>query len=167
VTLIQLNNSQLPPPNNKTTLPNPTAHTPRGRDSPSSSDNTMVSKILFWSGFGTRAQPPQPTSLSHTHTNTPSFAGVAVRLWQLGIEMRPFFYRQGLFAYPIYGLVGASFGYWLQGMEDNQMRYLGETRDRLIEKRRRRAEREGGFNNGSAQQKLGEGLFASPQKGDH
>ena len=58
--------------------------------------------------------------------------------------MRPFFYRQGLFAYPIYGLVGASFGYWLQGMEDNQMRYLGETRDRLIEKRRRRAEREGG-----------------------
>jgi len=77
--------------------------------------------------------------------------------------MRPFFYRQGLFAYPIYGLVGASFGYWLQGMEDNQMRYLGETRDRLIEKRRRRAEREGGFNNGTTQQKLGEGLFASPK----
>jgi hypothetical protein len=89
--------------------------------------------------------------------------GVAVRLWQLGIEMRPFFYRQGLFAYPIYGLVGASFGYWLQGMEDNQMRYLGETRDRLIEKRRRRAEREGGLNSGTAAQKLGEGLFASPK----
>jgi hypothetical protein len=48
-------------------------------------------------------------------------------------------------------------------MEDNQMRYLGETRDRLIEKRRRRAEREGGFNNGSTAQKLGEGLFASPK----
>lgn len=93
---------------------------------------------------------------------TYTFTGVAVRLWQLGIEMRPFFYRQGLFAYPIYGLVGASFGYWLQGMEDNQMRYLGETRDRLIEKRRRRAEREG-LNAGTTQQKLGEGLFASPK----
>jgi hypothetical protein len=90
----------------------------------------MVSKILFWSGFGTRAQ------------NTPSNTSLS---------------------FPIYGLVGASFGYWLQGMEDNQMRYLGETRDRLIEKRRRRAEREGGFNNGSTQQKLGEGLFASPK----
>ncbi|OQO14363.1 hypothetical protein B0A48_01239 [Cryoendolithus antarcticus] len=102
----------------------------------------MVSKILFWSGFG-----------------------VAVRLWQLGIEMRPFFYRQGLFAYPVYGLIGASFGYWLQGMEDNQMRYLGDTRDRLLEKRRRRAEREGGVNAGSEGQKVADGIFAGVKEG--
>lgn len=43
------------------------------------------------------------------------------------------------------------------------MRYLGETRDRLIEKRRRRAEREGGLNAGTDAQKRGEGLFASPK----
>jgi hypothetical protein len=42
------------------------------------------------------------------------------------------------------------------------MRYLGETRQRLIEKRRRRAEREGGLEEGSNAQKHGEGLFASP-----
>lgn len=59
----------------------------------------------------------------------------------MGIEMRPFHHQ--LWAYGIYGGLGASFGYWLQGVEDKQMRYLRETRDRLLEKRRRRAEREG------------------------
>merc|ERR1712130_768914 len=84
----------------------------------------MVNKILFWSGFG-----------------------LAVRFWQLGIEMRPFF------------------GYWMQGVEHNQMRYLRETRDRLLEKRKRRAEREQGNigNIGSELQKEQEGLFASPK----
>ena len=55
--------------------------------------------------------------------------------------MRPFHHQ--LWAYGIYGGLGASFGYWLQGVEDKQMRYLRETRDRLVEKRKRRAEREG------------------------
>jgi hypothetical protein len=76
--------------------------------------------------------------------------------------MRPFFSRQNWIIYPIYGGLGASFGYWLQGVESKQMRYLGETRQRLIEKRRRRAEREGGLEEGSNAQKHGEGLFASP-----
>ncbi|KAF2486095.1 hypothetical protein BDY17DRAFT_351094 [Neohortaea acidophila] len=78
----------------------------------------MVNKILFWSGFG-----------------------LAVRFWQLGIEMRPFHHQ--LWAYGLYGGVGASFGYWMQSVDDKQMRYLRDTRDRLLEKRRRRAEREG------------------------
>ncbi|KAK5117784.1 hypothetical protein LTR85_008759 [Meristemomyces frigidus] len=106
----------------------------------------MVNKILFWSGFG-----------------------LAVRFWQLGIEMRPFFSQP--WAYPIYGCIGASFGYYLQGVDNNQMRYLKETRDRLLEKRRRRAEREGAPNIGTEYQKNQEGLFASPkvmvEKGEH
>ncbi|KAF7195642.1 hypothetical protein HII31_02960 [Pseudocercospora fuligena] len=98
----------------------------------------MVNKILFWSGFG-----------------------LAVRFWQLGIEMRPFFQRENWIIYPIYGTLGASFGYWLQGVENNQMRYLGDARQRLIEKRRRRQEREGGLNEGSNWQKNQEGAVAS------
>ena len=61
--------------------------------------------------------------------------------------MRPFHHQ--LWAYGIYGGIGASFGYWLQDVETRQMRYLGDTRDRLLEKRRRRAEREG-MNNGAS-----------------
>ncbi|KAK5687322.1 hypothetical protein LTS10_001460 [Elasticomyces elasticus] len=100
----------------------------------------MVNKILFWSGFG-----------------------LAVRFWQLGIEMRPFLAQP--WVYPIYASLGAGLGYYIQGVEDGQMRYLRETRDRLLEKRRRRAERgiEGVGNRGSAFQKEQEGLFASPK----
>jgi hypothetical protein len=47
----------IPPPQHHTHPSKTRLHTPRGRDSPTSSD-TMVSKILFWSGFGTRAQTP-------------------------------------------------------------------------------------------------------------
>ncbi|KAK4998374.1 hypothetical protein LTR66_002386 [Elasticomyces elasticus] len=100
----------------------------------------MVHKVLFWSGFG-----------------------VAVRLWQLGIEMRPLFSPAALWAYPIYAGVGASFGYWLKGVEDNQLRILAETRDRLLEKRKRRTEREGGLNAGTQAQKDEEGLFGTPE----
>ena len=89
--------------------------------------------------------------------------GLAVRFWQLGIEMRPFFQRENWLIYPIYGTVGASFGYWLQGVENRQMRYLSETRDRLIEKRKRRAEREGGLDAGSRSQREDEGVLASPR----
>ncbi|KAL8833340.1 MAG: hypothetical protein Q9170_004329 [Blastenia crenularia] len=79
----------------------------------------MVHKILFWSGFG-----------------------VAVRLWQLGIEMRPFFAKEGLWAYPFFAGIGGSFGYWLTGVEQRQLQFLANRRDRLLEKRARRAERE-------------------------
>ena len=58
--------------------------------------------------------------------------------------MRPFHHQ--LWAYGIYGGLGAGFGYWLQDVETRQTRYLRETRDRLIDKRRRRAEREGALN---------------------
>lgn len=76
--------------------------------------------------------------------------------------MRSFFSRQEVLKYGIYGGLGASFGYWLQGAEENQMRYLSETRNRLLEKRRRRAEREGTAVAGGANeyQKEQEGLFA-------
>ena len=78
--------------------------------------------------------------------------------------MRPFHHQ--LWAYGIYGGLGASFGYWLQGMEDNQMRYLRETRDRLVEKRRRRAEREGTLNTGEARPAV-EGVSMGETSGEH
>jgi len=79
----------------------------------------MVHKILFWTGFG-----------------------VAVRFWQLAIEMRPFFTPQYAWGYPLFAGIGGSFGYWLQGVEDRQRKILADRREMLIEKRRRRAERE-------------------------
>ncbi|KAF2723714.1 hypothetical protein K431DRAFT_264161 [Polychaeton citri CBS 116435] len=97
----------------------------------------MVHKVLFWTGFG-----------------------LAVRFWQLGIQMRPFLGRNQLWAYPIYGGLGASFGYWLQNVEQDQMRYLSDTRNRLLEKRRRRQEREGQTNIGDEVQTQQEGIFA-------
>lgn len=57
--------------------------------------------------------------------------------------MRPFFNKESLWAYPMFGGVGASFGYWLMGVEERQMKILEARRERLLEKRRRRAEREG------------------------
>ncbi|KAL8739406.1 MAG: hypothetical protein Q9190_007793 [Brigantiaea leucoxantha] len=79
----------------------------------------MVHKILFWSGFG-----------------------VAVRLWQLGIEMRPFFGPSSLWAYPLFAAVGGSFGYWLNGVDIRQNEQLAKRKNQLLEKRKRRAERE-------------------------
>jgi len=76
--------------------------------------------------------------------------------------MRPFFHKEGLWTYPVYAGIGASFGYWLNGVEDRQMRILADTRDRLLEKRRRRAERDA-INSGTTAQKEEEGLFASPK----
>ena len=73
--------------------------------------------------------------------------------------MRPFHHQ--IWAYGIYGGIGASFGYWLQDVETKQNRYLRQTRDRLLEKRRRRAEREGALNTGTAFQKEHEGIMAS------
>jgi hypothetical protein len=56
--------------------------------------------------------------------------------------MRPFFNKQSLWAYPVFGGVGASFGYWLQGVDQRQQKILGARRQSLLEKRARRAERE-------------------------
>jgi len=79
----------------------------------------MVSKVLFWGGFG-----------------------LAVRAWQLGLEMRPFLNKESLWAYPVFAGAGASFGYWLQGVDDRQQTILAARRQSLLEKRARRAERE-------------------------
>lgn len=69
-------------------------------------------------------------------------AGLAVRFWQVGIEMRPFFNRSSLWAYPVYALGGASFGHWLQGVDDRQAAQLGERKRALVEKRARKAQRD-------------------------
>ncbi|KAK3167018.1 hypothetical protein OEA41_010143 [Lepraria neglecta] len=89
-----------------------------------------MSKILFWSGFG-----------------------LAVRFWQLGIEMRPFFNKESLWAYPLFAAAGGSFGYWLNGVTVRQDNLLAERRRTLLEKRKRRAEREGT----SLEQRVAEG----------
>ncbi|KAI1776337.1 hypothetical protein F4818DRAFT_377753 [Hypoxylon cercidicola] len=79
----------------------------------------MVHRVLFWSGFG-----------------------VAVRFWQLGLEMRPFFTKGSLWAYPIFAGVGASFGYWLQGVDERQTAMLEERKQIILEKRARKAARD-------------------------
>jgi hypothetical protein len=56
--------------------------------------------------------------------------------------MRPFFNRKSLWAYPVFGAVGASFGYWLQGVDERQTKMLRERKEAILEKRARRAERE-------------------------
>lgn len=56
--------------------------------------------------------------------------------------MRPFFQRGGLWVYPLFAGIGGSFGYWLKGVEDRQVKLLQQRKEMIIEKRRRRAERE-------------------------
>lgn len=70
------------------------------------------------------------------------YTGLAARFWQMGIEMRPFFNRSSLWAYPAYALGGASFGYWLQGVDDRQTAILSQRREQLLEKRQRKAKRD-------------------------
>jgi len=106
----------------------------------------MVTKILFWSGFGTSHLLPFLLSSLLPHSFPPPLhtqqlttqTGVAVRLWQLGIEMRPLFHRSYMWAYPVYAAVGGSFGYWLTGVESRQLAVLEERKQRLLEKRARR-----------------------------
>ncbi|RPB29733.1 NADH-ubiquinone oxidoreductase 14 kDa subunit [Terfezia boudieri ATCC MYA-4762] len=63
--------------------------------------------------------------------------GAAVRWWQLGLEMRPFFSRSSIHGYPIFAAIGGGFGYWLQGVSERQQAVLEERRTALLEKRRR------------------------------
>lgn len=56
--------------------------------------------------------------------------------------MRPFFNRSGLWAYPVFAAVGGSFGYYLEGVSQRQMQILKDRKEKLLEKRQRRAERE-------------------------
>jgi hypothetical protein len=57
--------------------------------------------------------------------------------------MRPLLTKEALWVYPLFAGVGGSFGYWLQGVENRQLKILAERRTSLLEKRRRRDEREG------------------------
>ena len=67
---------------------------------------------------------------------------MAVRFWQLGLEMRPLFNRGSLWAYPVFAGTGASFGYWLEGVHERQTAVIEERKQILLEKRARRAARE-------------------------
>ena len=125
----------------------------------------MVHKILFWSGFGKlNSSPfllhPRLTGTKKSLNPSPlSFLGIAVRFWQLGIEMRPFFHKESLWAYPVFAAAGGSFGYWLTGVSERQNAILAERRESLLAKRRRRAEREGT----DAEAKIAEGgVHAKP-----
>lgn len=64
-----------------------------------------------------------------------------MRAWQLGLEMRPLFNRQSLWAWPVFAGVGGSFGYWLQTVDDRQTAVLAERKQAILEKRARRAAR--------------------------
>lgn len=63
--------------------------------------------------------------------------------------------------YPVYAAIGGSFGYWLQGAETRQFAVLEKSRERLLEKRARKAEREGQTNIGSEAQLKQDGQAAS------
>jgi hypothetical protein len=71
-----------------------------------------------------------------------SFSGLAARFWQVGIEMRPFFNKESLWVYPMYALGGASFGYWLQGVDDRQTATLNDRKTLLLEKRANKAKKD-------------------------
>lgn len=56
--------------------------------------------------------------------------------------MRPFFNKSSLWAYPVYAAGGASFGYWLQGVDDRQTAVLSQRKSLLLEKRAKKAQRD-------------------------
>jgi hypothetical protein len=56
--------------------------------------------------------------------------------------MRPFFNKESLWVYPLFATIGGSFGYWLEGVESRQLKILADRKEKLLEKRRRRAERD-------------------------
>lgn len=65
-----------------------------------------------------------------------------MRFWQMGIEMRPFLQRKVLWVYPAYAAGGASFGYWLQGVDERQSKVLSDRKALLQEKRAKKAQRD-------------------------
>ncbi|KAI5289877.1 hypothetical protein KEM52_000638 [Ascosphaera acerosa] len=79
----------------------------------------MVNSVLFWGGFG-----------------------VLARMWQLGIQKRPIVEVPKLWVYGLFGGLGGTVGYWLQGVEDRQLAMLAERKAVLLAKRARQAARE-------------------------
>lgn len=109
------------------------AHT-HSRGSTVTNPFNMVSKILFWGGLGgcERFKPREPF--------TDNCTGVAVRAWQLGIQMLPVFAPNRLWVYTVYAGFGGTFGYWLEGAEERHNRTLLERKRKLLEKRKRKEE---------------------------
>jgi len=70
--------------------------------------------------------------------------GAGVRLWQLGIEMRPLFHKRTWIGYPIFASISGAFGYYIEGMEERQQKILEARKQRLLEKRARAKETLGG-----------------------
>jgi hypothetical protein len=66
--------------------------------------------------------------------------GTGVRLWQLGIEMRPLFHKRTWIGYPIFASISGAFGYYLEGVEERQQKILEARKQRLLEKRARAKE---------------------------
>jgi hypothetical protein len=56
--------------------------------------------------------------------------------------MRPIFNKGSLWAYPLFGASGAAFGYWMDNVEESQIKILSQRKQSILEKRQRRAERE-------------------------
>ncbi|EGO60510.1 NADH/ubiquinone oxidoreductase [Neurospora tetrasperma FGSC 2508] len=79
----------------------------------------MVHRMVFWAGFG-----------------------LATRAWSLGIERRPILGRSTLWGYPVFAAIGASFGYWVQGVDERQQAILQERKQAILDKRARRAARQ-------------------------
>lgn len=105
----------------------------------------MVGRIAFWSCFGTSLPllaPLDPVPASKARQVLTYHQGLGVRFWQMGIEMRPFFNKSSLWVYPVYAAGGASFGYWMQGVDDRQTRQLDSRKEQLLEKRARKAARD-------------------------
>lgn len=50
--------------------------------------------------------------------------------------------KESLWVYPIFAATGASFGYWLQTVDERQTSILNERKAAILEKRARRAQRE-------------------------
>ena len=99
----------------------------------------MVGQTLFWAGFGELVSLT-PHMCPKSGLLRP-LLGILVRFWQLGCEMRPFFNRGSLWAYPLFAGVGGSFGFWMSRVERRQLEVLADRRNKLLEKRQRRAER--------------------------
>lgn len=57
--------------------------------------------------------------------------------------MRPILAKESLWVYPLFAGVGGSFGYWMQGVENRQLKMLAQRREAILEKRQRRDERNG------------------------
>ena len=70
--------------------------------------------------------------------STPFPPGLAVRWWQLGIEMRPFFQKNNLWTYPAFAAGFGSFGYWMESLDAVGKKHLAERKQELLEKRARR-----------------------------